>query len=125
MTDSHVAASNFRLDKYIQTKWNSSSDGSGVNLDFYGSIGTSIAADRIGNVIKSNLSSGTTTIPLYAQYQEIGFTFAGTNYPTFNDASVTSQLYLKLMEKFGESNPELFECSELKHKIKKRNSFRV
>jgi DNA polymerase-3 subunit alpha (Gram-positive type) len=37
----------------------------------------------------------------------------------FNDASVTSQLYLKLKERFGESNPELFECSELKHKIKK------
>ena len=37
----------------------------------------------------------------------------------FNDASVTSQLYLILMEQFGKEYPEIFEPYEFSYKVKK------
>lgn len=37
----------------------------------------------------------------------------------FNDASVTSQLYLILMEEFGKGYPEIFEPYEFSYKVKK------
>lgn len=36
-----------------------------------------------------------------------------------NDADVTSQLYLKFIDMFGDENPELFEPKELIYKVKK------
>ena len=40
----------------------------------------------------------------------------------FNDASVTSQLYLILLEQFGETNPEVFKPYEFSYKVKKMQS---
>lgn len=37
----------------------------------------------------------------------------------FNDASVTSQLYLIFMEQFGQENPEIFEPYEFSYQVKK------
>lgn len=37
----------------------------------------------------------------------------------FNDAEVTSKLYLILMEKFGEDYPQMFEPTQLSYKVKK------
>ena len=85
MQASNVSGSFFTKANFVQTGWNTASALNGVSIGFSGSIGTSIGSGTIGAHIRSNILNGTTTIPLYAAYQEIGFNFDGRSYATYNN----------------------------------------
>ena len=82
------ASANFTKTNQMFIGWNTDSSGAGT---FY-SFGQSVTTNQIGTLNLAVLSGHGGSVILYAIYQEIGFTFNGTSYSTFDDDPERLQL---------------------------------